>query len=258
MIKVDQITFSYNTSTPLFEAFSWHAGRGETWALLGVSGCGKTTLLYLLAGLLLPESGVIRVDDQPVTRPRPETGLILQDFGLLPWATVYQNALLGLQIREFYGPDGKHAPADPSDGNHQQRVEHWLQRLGLSSVRDQYPGQLSGGQRQRTAIARTLAMQPDLLLMDEPFAALDAPTRESLQQVVRSIGQERSLTTVLVTHSIEEAMFVGEKILLLTGKPNREPLIYDNPSAGQHASEAGLGFAALQAEIRERLMEQWS
>jgi NitT/TauT family transport system ATP-binding protein len=178
MIQIELLTYSYPQSPQVFQDFNWQAERGEAWAILGPSGCGKTTLLYLLAGIRFPNSGRVLIDSQPLTRPRPKTGLILQDYGLLPWATVQQNAELGLQIRGFYGPDGKHAPADfrPS-----LTVNHWLDRLGLTSLTDKYPGQISGGQRQRTAIARTLALQPDLLLMDEPFSSLDAPTREGLQ-----------------------------------------------------------------------------
>src|SRR5205085_10623413 len=133
------------------------------------------TLLYLVAGLRMPTAGVVKVNGQPMLRPRPRTGLILQDFGLLPWATCEENVSLGLRIHGFYGPDGKHAPLDRRPGDIVMSRDRWLARLGLDSVRRQYPAQLSGGQRQRTAIARTLALNPDLLLMDEPFASLDAP-----------------------------------------------------------------------------------
>jgi ABC-type taurine transport system ATPase subunit len=110
MIQLEKLFFTYPQGPAIFKEFNWSISQGEAWAVLGPSGCGKTTLLYLLAGLTQPTSGHITVDGKPITRPRPHTGLILQDYGLLPWATVYQNAELGLRIRGFYGPDGKHAP----------------------------------------------------------------------------------------------------------------------------------------------------
>ena len=112
MIELDSLTYAYAQNTPVFRDFSWEAGRGEAWSVLGPSGCGKTTLLYLLAGLRTSTSGRLLIDGQPLIRPRPHTGLILQDYGLLPWATVRQNAELGLRVRGFYGPDGTHAPED--------------------------------------------------------------------------------------------------------------------------------------------------
>ena len=129
------------------------------------------------------------IDGQPAERPRPHTGLILQDYGLLPWATVRQNAELGLRVRDFYGPDGKHAPQDFQPGAGRGSLAG-AAGAGRDS-RDKYPGQISGGQRQRTAIARTLALQPDLLLMDEPFSSLDAPTRESLQNLILELWAEQ-------------------------------------------------------------------
>ena len=231
MIKIISLRFAYNNDqSPVFHDFNWHVERGEAWAVLGPSGCGKSTLLYLLAGLRLPGSGQILVDGDLLTRPRPQTGLILQDFGLLPWATVQQNAELGFQVRTFYGPDGKHAPASLKAN---LSVNPWLERLGLAGERQKFPGQLSGGQRQRVAIARTLALNPDLLLMDEPFSSLDAPTREGLQELTLVLRKENNLTLVMVTHSIEEAAILGQKILLLGQPPNRQPEIIDNPGSGQ-------------------------
>lgn len=229
MIEVESITFAYPSAKPIFMDFSWRIERGETWAVLGPSGCGKSTLLYLLAGLQFPQSGEIRIEGNPLTRPRPQTGLILQDYGLLPWATVRQNAELGLKIRGFYGPDGTHAPSQIDWDNN---VTPWLERLGIEAVADQYPSQISGGQRQRTAIARTLVLHPDLLLMDEPFSSLDAPTREGLQALILQLQVENHLTLVIVTHSIEEAAFMGKKILLLTQPPIQQATLIENPEAG--------------------------
>ncbi len=225
MISVEAITFNYPNGQTLFEDFSWKVEEGEAWVILGPSGCGKSTLLYLLAGLLSPVSGQIRIEGEKLNRPRPQTGLILQDYGLLPWATVRQNAELGLQIRGFYGPDGTHSPRQPVP---KRDVTPWLDRLGISEIANQYPTHISGGQRQRTAIARTLVLNPDLLLMDEPFSSLDAPTREGLQNLTLELQLEQKLTLVVVTHSIEEAAFLGKNILLL-GKPvHRQATIIQN------------------------------
>ena len=228
MIELRSVTYAYQQGTPIFQDYNWRSVRGEAWAVLGPSGCGKTTLLYLLGGLRFPTSGQVLIDEQPLARPRPHTGLILQDYGLLPWATVRQNAELGLRVRGFYGPDGKHAP---DDLNPDIDVTPWLERLGLISVSDKYPNQISGGQRQRTAIARTLALNPDLLLMDEPFSSLDAPTRESLQSLTLELKSEQNLTLVIVTHAIEEAAVMGRKILLLGAPPNQIAQVVENPGA---------------------------
>jgi len=250
MIVFDQLTFAYPHNQPIFQDFTWQARRGEAWAVLGPSGCGKTTLLYLLAGLSFPSSGYVSIDGQPIARPRPQSGLILQEYGLLPWATVRQNAALGLRIRNFYGPDGTHAPRDYQP---EADVTPWLQRLGLLDHAEKYPAQLSGGQRQRTAIARTLALCPDLLLMDEPFSSLDAPTRESLQKLTLELQAEQGLTLLIVTHAIEEAAFIGRKILLLSRPPNTLPVLIDNPSAGQEDFRNSTAYQALCRDLRQRL-----
>jgi len=251
MIQLDSLTYAYPNAAPVFQDFSWTAGRGEAWAVLGPSGCGKTTLLYLLAGLRFPDSGQVCIDGQPLLRPRPHTGLILQDYGLLPWATVRQNAELGLRVRTFYGPDGKHAPGEFQP---QIDLDPWLERLGLAPFKDKYPGQLSGGQRQRTAIARTLALKPDLLLMDEPFSSLDASTRSGLQNLTLELWSEQSLTLVIVTHAIEEAAVLGQHILLLGAPPNRQPQVIENPAAAQPDFRDGPEYSLLVQRLR-RLLE---
>jgi NitT/TauT family transport system ATP-binding protein len=230
MIHVDSVTFAYPHAVSLFEDYSLTISRGETWAILGPSGCGKTSLLYLLAGLNQPTAGQICIEGEILKRPRPRSGLILQDYGLLPWSTVLQNVELGLRVRNFYGEDGKHTPVNFQPAN---TVSYWLERLGIAEVENKFPSQISGGQRQRTAIARTLALEPDLLLMDEPFSSLDAITRGDLQNLTLSLCAEQQLTLVIVTHAIEEAVALGRKILLLGEAPNKIPRIFDNPCAGQ-------------------------
>jgi NitT/TauT family transport system ATP-binding protein len=253
MIKLQSVHFQYTPKAQIFADFDWRVEEGEAWSILGPSGGGKSTLLYLLAGLRQPQGGNVIIGEETITRPRPKSGLILQDYGLLPWVTVLENASLGLRIRKFYGPDGTHAPTNEDIQDIQSRAEFWLERLGLSHVQDQYPAQISGGQRQRTAIARTLALNPDLLLMDEPFASLDAPTRESLQKLVGELRAEHHLTTIIVTHSIEEAAILGQKILVLGQPPNRAGAIVQNPSAGKPGYNESPEYIAICGQLRQLL-----
>jgi len=253
MIEFQNVTFAYPNARPVFDQFNWSIARGDAWAVIGASGNGKTTLLMLLAGLRQPTVGQISINNQIVDRPRPQTGLVLQDYGLLPWATVAQNAALGLRVRNYYGPDGRHAPVEHVIGPIDQRVDPWLRRLGIDHVRDRFPSQISGGQRQRAAIARTLVLEPDLLLMDEPFAALDAPTREDLQNLTIELQREQDLTLIVVTHNIEDAVFLGRKILVLGQPPHTTPLIIDNPSAGDPDYRSQPTFFEQCARLRSAL-----
>jgi ABC-type nitrate/sulfonate/bicarbonate transport system ATPase subunit len=257
MLDLVGLSFAHPGAPALFDRFNWQVERGQAWAVLGPSGCGKTTLLYLLAGLIQPTGGEVRVDGQPLIRPRPQTGLILQDYGLLPWATVRQNVALGRRIRAFYGPDGRHAPRDAraaGDGG-TAGAEDWLDRLGLTEHAGKYPVQLSGGQRQRTAIARTLLLRPDLLLMDEPFSALDAPTRLGLEDLTLQLWREQEFTSIVVTHAIEEAAILGQRILLL-GKPaHTRAQVIENPVFGQPGARESQDYTHLCRELRAALEE---
>ena len=253
MIDVSNVSFGYPHKTPLFDQFKWQVEQRQSWAVLGPSGCGKTTLLYLLAGLWLPTGGEIRVDGQPLTRPRPQTGLILQDYGLLPWNTVLDNIRLGMRIRQFYGPDGRHAPTNSAPSL--EDAQRWVDYLGLTGLEAQYPGQLSGGQRQRVAIARTLVLRPDLLLMDEPFSSLDAPTRLGLRDLTLALWREQQFTFVVVTHAIEEAVHLGQSILILGRPPHRHAEVILNPCFGQPDPAQCEDYPGLTNALRRRMLE---
>ncbi|MFH2130872.1 MAG: ATP-binding cassette domain-containing protein, partial [bacterium] len=242
----------YPGQPPLFEGFSLSIDRGELWSIIGPSGCGKSTFLYFLTRLIKPDVGSIMIDGEISRRPRPQTGLVLQDLGLLPWSTVEKNVSLGLKIRKFYGPDGLHAPSGSKldQQARQQIVDDWLHRLGIADLKDKYPSQMSRGQRQRTALARTLALSPDLLLLDEPFSALDDPTRKDLQDLIIELNRERDLTCLTVTHNIEEAVFMGRQILILSRSTNRIPEVVGNPSATDFHHES---FQAMCEGIRAKL-----
>lgn len=253
MISIENSTFGYSHQM-LFRNLSWRIKAGDHWTILGPSGGGKTTLLKLIAGLLFPQSGTVRVNDKTIRRPRPETGLILQDYGLLPWGTVWHNVALGLKIRRFYGRDGVHTPREahlPTRSESREIVNHWLRRLNIWEQRRKFPGQLSGGQRQRVAIARTLALQPDLLLMDEPFNSLDAPTREALQDLILELRAEFSMTTIIVTHAIDEAAILGSKILFLEEPPISQPLIIDNPASEEPHYRTTQAYVDMRNHLRQ-------
>lgn len=258
MIELNSLTYKYDDRPPVFCDFTLHLGRGEAWTIIGPSGCGKTTLLSLLAGMIHPVAGEIVIGGDLITRARPRTGLVLQDHGLLPWSTIRQNTELGLKIRAYYGPDGKHSPRDMDLDRKQldARVDYWLEWLGIKHLENNYPVELSRGQRQRAAIARTLVLEPDLLLMDEPFSALDAPIREELQKVMNTFHVESGLTSVTVTHDIEEAVVLGEKILVLGNGTNTVPMVIENSMSGSIDRRNDPDFLLCVNELRARLSEQ--
>ena len=218
MIALDQVHLSFADNgrvLPVLEDVSLQVGAGASCAVIGPSGCGKTSLLFLLAGLLKPTAGTVRVAD------RSRTGVILQHYGLLPWKSVAANIALGLRLQ---GADRERTRA---------RVDELLVEMDLAAFADHFPGQLSGGMQQRVALARALATEPRLLLMDEPLSALDALTRERLQHPILGVWQRHRVTMVLVTHSIEEAVFLGQTVVVLTSRPARVAAVVDNPGAGR-------------------------
>jgi ABC-type nitrate/sulfonate/bicarbonate transport system ATPase subunit len=188
---------------------------GEFLTIIGPSGCGKTTLLNLLGGFVRPTTGSAFKDESEITGPGPDRTMVFQDYALFPWLTVADNIAFGLRAKGM----GK-AELGP-------RVAHFLNLVGLSGFADAYPPQLSGGMRQRVSIARALAPDPDVVLMDEPFAALDSLTRDKLQEELLSIWSRSRKTFVLITHNIEEAAFLSDRIVVMRSHPGRIRSILD-------------------------------
>jgi NitT/TauT family transport system ATP-binding protein len=181
----------------------------EFLALLGPSGCGKSTLLYLVGGFLPTEAGRIMVEGKPVAAPGPDRGIVFQHFALFPWKTVRGNILYGLERQGLPRAD------------REKRAQSFINLVGLRGFEDSYPSQLSGGMKQRTAIARTLAIDPSILLMDEPFGALDAQTRSLMQTELLSIWQRTPKTVIFVTHDVQEAVYLAERVAVMSARPGQ-------------------------------------
>lgn len=197
-----------STAKTAIEGLSLEVPPGEFVCLLGASGCGKSTVLNSLAGFIKPSEGRILLDGSPVGGPGADRGVVFQEHSLFPWKTALDNVAFGLKMQ---GADGDRRRA---------RARELLDMVGLAGEADSYPKELSGGMRQRVAIARTLAPEPEVLLMDEPFGALDAQTRSRLQELLTKIWRELGTTVVFVTHDIDEALYLGDRIVVLGGRPS--------------------------------------
>jgi NitT/TauT family transport system ATP-binding protein len=183
--------------------------------VIGPSGCGKTTLLRIIAGLENPSSGEVTLDGEKITKPDPKRGMVFQEYSLFPWRTVIRNITFGPEMQGM-------------DKNKSQKIaEEYLKLVGLEQFKNSYPYELSGGMRQRVAIARALANDPEVLLMDEPFGSLDAQTRNVLQSELLDIWEKKQITIAFVTHSVDEAVFLADKIVMLTSRPGKIKDIID-------------------------------
>jgi NitT/TauT family transport system ATP-binding protein len=250
LLQADGVTLEYRAAERTVRAthrVSFDVYRGDRFVLLGPSGCGKSTLLKAVAGFIAPREGSIHLDGHPVSKPGPDRIAVFQEFDQLPpWKTVKENVMFPLL-----------ASRQANKREAEARALHWLHKVGLEGFADAYPHTLSGGMKQRVAIARALAMQPDVLLMDEPFAALDALTRRKMQEELQALWEEARFTLLFVTHSIEEALVVGNRILLLSPHPGRVRAELNSHQYGLH-SAGSEEFQAATQRIHELLFGEAS
>jgi NitT/TauT family transport system ATP-binding protein len=240
LLRAEGVTLEYAGDRGTVRAthdVSFEVYRGDRFVLLGPSGCGKSTLLKAVGGFIAPRAGGLFLNGQPILRPGPDRIVVFQEFDQLPpWKTVKRNVMFPLLACGMARPEAE------------ARALHWLAKVGLSGFVDAYPHTLSGGMKARVAIARALAMQPEILLMDEPFAALDALTRRQMQEQLQALWEEIKFTMLFVTHSIEEALVVGNRILLLSPHPGRVRAELNSHQFGLH-SAGGAEFQAASARI---------
>jgi NitT/TauT family transport system ATP-binding protein len=225
---------------------TFHIDAGELVCLVGPSGCGKTTLLKCVAGLLTPSGGEVRLDGRPVDGPPPGMAVVFQEYGrsLFAWMNVRDNVTLPLRRKKL----GK--------ARERELVDHALKVVGLADAHQAYPWQLSGGMQQRVAIARAVAFEPKVLLMDEPFAAVDAQTRAELEDLIRQLWHELGVTVLFVTHDIDEAVYLGQRTIILSKSPTvvQEDLTIDLPDArDQLHTRSSPRFAELRAHVYEQI-----
>lgn len=238
-IDVQGLSVSYGDGNPpALDHISLSVGAGTVCAVIGPSGCGKSTLLRVIAGLQKPTAGDVLIGGSPVNPKAQKIGFVPQNYGLLPWRTVEENILLGCRIRGEMEQDTM------------ERMFALMELLGIRGLEERYPRELSGGQQQRVSLARSFLLRTDVLLMDEPFSALDAITREDMQEVFLELWQRHGVTTMLVTHYVEEALYLGQKIVLMSANPGRIGKILENPLFGSSEKRQKPEFFAMGREIR--------
>jgi len=241
MIDVRDVVVEYGRRAAAVRAVdgvSLSVAPGESLALIGPSGCGKSSLLFAMAGLVRPTGGTISVKGEALTRPRREIALILQNAGLLPWKTVWQNANLSLLL-------GKEYP--------RVTARAVLDELGLGEVRNRYPSELSEGMKRRVGVARALSTSPNVMLMDEPLASLDTLTKERIQDLFLRLWKRHAFALVLVTHDIEEAAFLGQRVAVLSDRPAKTKEVVENPAMGELNYRDTAAFAETAQRLRAAL-----
>jgi len=250
--QFDHVSLTFDTpkgKLRVVDDVTYDINDGDFIAVIGPSGCGKTTMMSMLAGFQKPTTGKVLFDGAPVNGPGPERGVIFQEYGVFPWLTVKQNIAFGLQLK------ANHVAL--SERN--QICEHYLALMGLTDFANSYPKHLSGGMRQRLAIARAYAVKPQFLLMDEPFGALDAQTRANMQNLLLHVLATEGKTVMLITHSVEEAIYLASRIVVVTARPARIKEIIDVPFGyprDESLQERG-EFVALRSHIRELVMSEY-
>ena len=220
VIEISGVSKTYKTrdgEVPSLRPIDFNVRDGEFVVVVGPSGCGKTTLLKMLAGLLPPSTGEIRIDGKAITKPHSGVGIVFQTAMLLPWRSVFNNVMMPVEVKKLPREEYK------------KRAQALLDMVGLQGFENKFPWQLSGGMQQRASICRALVHDPKIVLMDEPFGALDAMTRERMNVELQRIQRETSKTILLITHSIPEAVFLADRILVMTERPGTIAAVYDVP-----------------------------
>ena len=250
--QFENVSLSFDTAKGrlnVVENVSYDINDGDFIAVIGPSGCGKTTMMSMLAGFQKPTTGNVLFDGRPVVGPGPERGVIFQEYGVFPWLTVKKNIAFGLTL------SANHVPTVERDAI----CDHYLGLMGLSDFANSYPKHLSGGMRQRLAIARAYAVKPQFLLMDEPFGALDAQTRSNMQNLLLKVLATEGKTVMLITHSVEEAIYLASRIVVVTARPARireiidVPFPYPRDESIQERPE----FSELRSYIKQLVMDEY-
>ena len=249
-IRAQNITLSFRAKNrepvTALENFALEVDRGEFVSIVGPSGCGKSTFLNIVLGLVRPESGEIQLNGKTISGPGQERAMVFQEFGLLPWRTVQSNVELGLELKGI--------PAD----DRSSRAMELIKLVGLNGFERHYPHELSGGMKQRVGLARALATEPEVLLMDEPFAALDAQTRDLMQAELLQIWERTRKTVLFVTHSIEEAAYLSDRVVMMTARPgtNKSVLQIKLPRPRDYEMRLTPEFNEIKSKIWETLKEE--
>jgi NitT/TauT family transport system ATP-binding protein len=250
--KFDHVSLTFDTpkgKLNVVEDVNYDISDGDFIAVIGPSGCGKTTMMSMLAGFQKPTTGSVLFDGVPVKGPGPERGVIFQEYGVFPWLTVKQNIAFGLTLKANRVPVSEREAI----------CDHYLELMGLSDFANAYPKHLSGGMRQRLAIARAYAVKPQFLLMDEPFGALDAQTRANMQNLLLKVLATEGKTVMLITHSVEEAIYLASRIVVVTARPARIKQIIEVPFAypRDESIQERAEFGELRSHIRELVMSEY-
>src|SRR5205085_5423984 len=249
VIEIAGVSKTYRTQdgdVPSLRPLDFSVDQGEFLVVVGPSGCGKSTLLKLIAGLLPPSEGEIRVEGRVVTKPHGSVGIVFQSPLLLPWRSVFRNVLMPVEVKGL------------PRAEYEQRARALLKMVGLDGFENKYPWQLSGGMQQRASICRALVHDPKIVLMDEPFGALDAMTRERMNVELQRIQRETGKTVLLITHSIPEAVFLADRVLVMTKRPGAIAAIYDVPLGKNRSLDAMADpvFTELVQRIRKHFFTQ--
>lgn len=244
MVSITQVGKSFGAQrTEALRSCSLDVPANEILCVIGPSGCGKTTLLRIVDGLIRADHGQVLINETEVTAPRPDVAMVFQHFGLLPWKTVYDNVAYGLRVQ------GR------AEGELTDAVPRYIELVGLRGFERNYPYQLSGGMQQRVGLARALAVDPEVLLMDEPFGSLDAQTRELMQEELLRVWRRQPKTMMFVTHSIDEAVILGDRVALMTRRPGRVKEVIEVGISRPRDPEA-VRRSARYLELREHIWHQ--